>query len=170
MLESAWNQDQTGGKNGAGAIRIPMASMPTNPRVTKTVGDFMSHHPTTMNPGQSLLDAAVLMRSSGFRHIPIVNDGQLVGMISDRDIARLTPSMLLPHSASEHNQVMEQTLIGKVMTRNPVTTTPETPLVAAAEIFVSGKLGSLAVLSEGELVGILTVRDMLRAFYEHLSA
>jgi acetoin utilization protein AcuB len=122
-----------------------------------------------MGPSQSLLDAAVLMRSSGFRHIPIVSDGELVGMISDRDIARLTPSMLLPHSANEHNQVMEQTIIGKVMSRDPVTTTPETPLLAAAEIFVGGKLGSLAVLENGELVGILTVRDMLRAFYDHLA-
>lgn len=140
-----------------------------NPGVFKTVGDYMSRNPTTMSPTQSLLDAAVLMRSSGFRHIPIVNDGQLVGMISDRDIARLTPSMLLPHSAAEHNQVMEQTIIGKVMTRDPVTTSPEMPLVQAAEMFVSGKLGSLAVLDDGALVGILTVRDMLRAFYDHLS-
>ena len=130
----------------------------------------MTRNPTTMEPSESLLDAAVLMRSSGFRHIPIVSAGQLVGMLSDRDIARLTPSMLLPHSASEHNQVMEATLIGKVMTRNLTTTTPETPLVAVAKDFVLKKLGSMAVLEDGTLVGILTVRDMLRAFYDSLSA
>ena len=135
----------------------------------RTVADYMSRNPTTMSPTASLLDAAVLMRSSGFRHIPIVDAGKLVGMLSDRDIARLTPSMLLPHSASEHNQVMEQTPIGKVMTRNPVTTTPEMPLAEAAEQFVAGKLGSMAVLDAGELVGILTVRDMLRAFHDHLT-
>jgi acetoin utilization protein AcuB len=145
------------------------SSLVSNQGVFRTVGDYMSRNPTTMLPTQSLLDAAVLMRSSGFRHIPIVNEDQLVGMISDRDIARLTPSMLLPHSAAEHNQVMEQTIIGKVMTRNPVTTTPEMPLVQAAEMFVSGKLGSMAVLDNGELVGIITVRDMLRAFFDHLS-
>ena len=135
----------------------------------KTVADYMSGNPTTMEPTQSLLDAAVLMRSSGFRHIPIVSAGELVGMISDRDIARLTPSMLLPHSASEHNQVMEGTIIGKVMTRNLVTTTPTTSLLAAADEFVGGKLGSMAVLEEGKLVGIITVRDMLRAFHDHLA-
>lgn len=136
----------------------------------RTVADYMTHNPTTMEPGQSLLDAAVLMRSSGFRHIPIVGDGQLVGMLSDRDIARLTPSMLLPHSASEHNQVMEATIIGKVMTRNLSTTSPDMPLVMVAEEFVTKKLGSMAVLDDGALVGILTVRDMLRAFRDTLSA
>ena len=166
MLESAWNQGKSGGQTGTGTITMPQTS---TRGLFKTVGDYMSRNPTTMTPTASLLDAAVLMRSSGFRDIPIVSDGQLVGMISDRDIARLTPSMLLPHSAAEHNQVMEQTIIGKVMTRNPMTTTPEMPLVQAAEMFVGGKLGSMAVLDNGELVGIITVRDMLRAFYDHLA-
>jgi acetoin utilization protein AcuB len=143
--------------------------MPELDHSTKRVGDYMSRNPVTMQPTESLLDAAVLMRSSGFRHVPIVSEGKLVGMLSDRDIARLTPSMLLPHSASEHNQVMEQTVIGKVMTRNLATTTPETPLLAASEMFVTGKLGSMAVLEDGALVGIITVRDMLRAFHEHLA-
>ena len=143
--------------------------MPEANNHPKTVGDYMSRNPTTMTPSESLLDAAVLMRSSGFRHIPIVDGGKVVGMLSDRDIARLTPSMLLPHSASEHNQVMEQTIIGKVMTRNLATTTPDMPLVNASELFVQGKLGSMAVLENGELVGIITVRDMLRAFHDHLA-
>ena len=144
--------------------------MPEVNHSTRTVGDYMSRNPVTMQPTESLLDAAVLMRSSGFRHVPIVSEGQLVGMLSDRDIARLTPSMLLPHSASEHNQVMEQTLIGKVMTRNLATTTPQMPLLEASEMFVTGKLGSMAVVENGALVGIITVRDMLRAFHEHLAA
>lgn len=141
----------------------------TGNHTNKTVADYMSIDPTTMLPTDSLLDAAVLMRSSGFRHIPIVEAGALVGMISDRDIARLTPSMLLPHSASEHNSVMESTPIGKVMTRNPVTTTPATPLVEVAALFAEGKLGSMAVMDGGNLVGIITVRDLVRALHEHLS-
>ncbi|MSO20304.1 MAG: CBS domain-containing protein [Acidobacteria bacterium] len=135
----------------------------------KTIAEYMTTNPTTMRPSQSLLEAALLMRSSGFRHIPIVSDGQLVGMLSDRDVARLTPSMLLPHSASEHNDVMEQTIIGKVMTREPATTAPDAKLAEVAEAFVVGKLGSMAVLEDGSLVGIITVRDMLRAFHDHLT-
>lgn len=139
------------------------------PAGVKLVRDYMTANPTTLGPAQSLLDAAILMRTSGFRHIPIVQDGQLVGMLSDRDVARLTPTMLLPHSASEHNEVMEETLIGKVMTREPITTAPDAPLSDIAESFVVGKLGSMAVMDNGELVGIITVRDLVRALYDYLS-
>ena len=88
------------------------------------VRDYMTVAPVTLDVSQNLLAAAVLLRTSGFRHVPVMADGRLVGMLSDRDVARLSPTVLLPHAAEDHHRVFEQTTIGLVMTRELVSTTP----------------------------------------------
>lgn len=134
------------------------------------VRDYMTCEPVVLDVSQTLLDAAIVLKKSGFRHLPIVQGGALVGMISDRDIARLSPTMLLPHSAEEHHKILRHTVVGAVMTREPMSTSPNAPLAEAVDLMRRHKLGSLAVLDEGTLVGIVTTRDMLRALHDCLSA
>ena len=76
---------------------------------------------TTLESGAKLLDAPLLMRSSSFRHLPVVKDGCSVGVVSDRDVQRASPSMFSKLSPDKYNQLFETTPIEKVMAEEPGT-------------------------------------------------
>src|SRR6188474_699409 len=120
----------------------------------------------SLETDQSLLDAVLLLRKAGFRHIPILEQGRLAGVLSERDIYRFSPTMLLPLPVKEYNELFEETKISKIMTRDPQSIAPDDPLAHAVEIIVQSRLGCLPVIRDGQLVGIITVRDMLKALYD----
>jgi acetoin utilization protein AcuB len=125
------------------------------------VRDYMVSPVTAVPETTSLLDAVLLMRRSGFRHLPVVDGERLVGIITDRDLNRLAPSMLVKPSPQEYNELFENTPLAKVMVRNPITVTPQTRVLDAVAILHHKKLGCLPVVESGRLVGIITVTDML---------
>jgi len=117
---------------------------------------------TTLTEEASLLDAALMIRRTGKRHVPILNkEGKPVGIISDRDVSRMAPSILSDITPEEYNSVFESTPITKAMTKNPITLTPENSIREAVSILYTKKIGALLVVDKGKLVGILTVNDML---------
>ena len=130
------------------------------------VRDYMTPNPEALDVGSTLLDAALLLRRAELRHIPIMEDGHLVGVLTDRDVGRVAPSVLGRVSPQEYNRFFEETLLGKVMTRNPVSIAPEAPLAEAVELLHKNKLGCLPVLDGDSLIGIITVSDMLRALHD----
>jgi len=87
------------------------------------VRDHMTRNVTTLLDDARLIDAALMIRRTGKRHVPVVSaaDGKLVGIISDRDVARLAPSVLTTHDEEEYNRVFESTPITQGMTKEPVT-------------------------------------------------
>lgn len=125
------------------------------------VRDFMTSPAKSISREARLLDAALVLRSTGFRHLPIVEGERLVGIITDRDVSRCAPSLLSKITPDEYNAIFENTPLERVMTRNPLTVAPTTPLREAATILHEKKLGCLPVVEDGRLVGILTVTDML---------
>lgn len=126
---------------------------------------------STLNDDAHLLDAVLLMRSANLRHVPVVNQGRVVGVLSDRDVQRAAPSIFLKISPEEYNRIFETTPVVKVMTRDPVTVTPKTPLKDAVRIMHEQKFGSLPVVEgENKLVGIVTTTDMLRVLGSLLGA
>ena len=127
------------------------------------VQQYMTPQPETLEASQSLLDAVLLLRKSGFRHIPVMDEGRLAGVISERDMWRFSPTMLIPLSQTDYNRVFEETTIGKVMTREPQTIAPGAPLTEAVDLMFQNRLGCLPVVEADQLVGIITVRDLLRA-------
>jgi acetoin utilization protein AcuB len=127
------------------------------------VEDFMTPDPQCVSHEKSLLDAAIIFRRTGFRHLPVVDGERVLGILSERDVQRLTPSRLTQVPEDEYNGVLQDTMLGQVMTRDPLTVSPETPLRAAAIILSEAKVGCLPVVKEGRLVGIITVIDMLSA-------
>ncbi|OFW10901.1 MAG: hypothetical protein A3G20_07065 [Acidobacteria bacterium RIFCSPLOWO2_12_FULL_59_11] len=127
------------------------------------VRDYMTSHPETLDVNNTLLDAVLLLRRTSMRHIPILEDNRLVGILTDRDVARFAPSMFLPLSPQEYNRVFEETIIDKVMTRDPLSTNPDAPLGEAVHLLHQNRLGCLPVIEEGRLVGIITTTDLLRA-------
>jgi len=117
---------------------------------------------TTLTDDARLLDAVLLIRRTGKRHLPITTAaGKIVGIISDRDVARLAPSRLSRMTPEEYNQVFESTPITTAMTKNPITVKPDAPVAEAVSLLHSKKIGAVLVEEQGKLVGILTVNDML---------
>ncbi|MFQ5723945.1 MAG: CBS domain-containing protein [Terriglobia bacterium] len=122
----------------------------------------MTREVTSLDHDARLLDAALMMRSSGFRHLPVVNNGRVVGLLSDRDVQRASPSMFKKMSPEEYNRIFETTPIEKVMASEPVTVRPDTPLTEVVKLMHEGKFGSVPVVEgDKQLVGIVTVTDLL---------
>ena len=130
------------------------------------VRDYMTPNPQTLDVQSTLLDAVLMMRRSELRHIPILESDRVVGILSDRDVARFAPSLLMTLTAQDYNRVFEETPVAKVMTRKLVHTTPDAKLSEAVHLIYSQKLGCLPVLESDRLVGIITVVDMLRALHD----
>jgi len=133
------------------------------------VRDYMTANPETLESSQSLLEAVLLLRKAGFRHIPILEQGRLAGVFTERDMWRFSPSLLLPTSQQDYNAVFEETRLEKVMSRHPETITPDAPLTQALDLITQNRHGCLPVMEADQLVGIITIRDMLRALYDLLA-
>ncbi len=133
------------------------------------VRDFMSSPAVTIPVTARLLDAAMVLRSSSIRHLLIVENGTVVGIISDRDIQRCAPSRLLPITEQQYNSIFENTPLERVMTRDPQFISPSAPLGEAAAIFQEGKFGCLPVVDNGNLVGIITRYDLMAALVSLLN-
>jgi len=128
------------------------------------VRDFMTVPATTISQDALLIDAALLLRSTGIRHLPIVEGERLVGIITDRDIQRCAPSVLGGTTPEQYNSLLQRTPLAKVMVRNPLFVSPETRLSEAAALLIEYKYGCLPVVEQGRVVGMLTVIDMLSVF------
>ena len=126
------------------------------------VRDIMTTEVTTLQETDTLLDAAMIFARSSIRHLPILRETHLVGVLTERDVKRFSPGILSGTSSEQYNQLMENTVLSKVMTRDPVTLKPDQQVSDAADIFVAKRFGCLPVVEDGRLVGIVTTSDMLR--------
>jgi acetoin utilization protein AcuB len=115
------------------------------------------HRPVTVIPlGDTIGEADQLLMSRGFRHLPVVDGGRLVGIVTDRDIRYTTSSLCpTPRQASDP--------VSLAMSSPPLTADPLDPVEDAARIMRERKIGCLPVLDGTELVGILTGMDLLDA-------
>lgn len=125
------------------------------------VRDVMTSPVITVSPSAALLDAALLLRGNNIRHLPVAQDGRLVGLLSDRDIQRCAPSRLLDITEERYNEIFASTTVESIMTRDPETVLSATPLLDALEVMQQSRFGCLPVTENGELVGILTRGDFL---------
>jgi acetoin utilization protein AcuB len=121
------------------------------------VGNRMTKEPITAEPDELLIRASHKMQSGGFRRLPVVSEGKLVGIITDRDLR-------------EHQGHFEHTKINGVMSEKPVTVTPATTLEEAAKIMLERQFGGLPVIADGRLVGIISATDILQAFLDIMGA
>jgi acetoin utilization protein AcuB len=134
------------------------------------VRNYMSSTVSSLKEDARLLDAALLIRRTGKRHVPVVNEaGGVVGIVTDRDVSRVAPSMLAHITPEQYNEVFEITPISRAMTDNPITIAPEASMREAVSILYTKKIGALPVVEHGKLVGILTVSDALGLLNELLA-
>jgi CBS domain-containing protein len=104
-----------------------------------------------VSPHDSLAKAKALMDSRNFRHVPVVEDGKLVGILSNNDIrwqGHLTAT------------------VAEAMTPNPITVTPKTTIHESARLMLRRKINAVLVVDRGTPVGIITTSDILKLFLE----
>ncbi|MGA9521851.1 MAG: CBS domain-containing protein [Myxococcaceae bacterium] len=121
----------------------------------------MTPAPETVNLRCSIAEAYDIMQSLKVRHLPVVDDGKLVGILSERDlcIAKIA-----------HGIDPTDIAVGEVMIRDIYTVEPDTPIEEAALAMVEGRFGSSVVLSRGEVAGIFTTTDALRVLVQARAA
>lgn len=130
------------------------------------VRDWMTRNLVTLSPEASVAEALSLCRERRIRHIPILEEGRLVGIVSDRDLRDASPALGDPERA----RTLQEIRVGDVMTREVITTYPQDFIENAAQEMYELKIGSLPVVAEGpsvakeeELLGIVTSSDVMRA-------
>jgi len=127
------------------------------------VREVMTSPVISAEPSTLLLDAALLLRASAIRHLPILEGAELVGILSERDIQRCAPSRLIPITEDSYNAVFADTTVERIMTREPKFVSSSTSLLGAMAVMQQGRYGCLPVVDDGELVGILTRSDIMDA-------
>lgn len=125
--------------------------------------DLMTRDLATLGPEASAAEALNVCRERRLRHIPIVEDGRLVGIISDRDISGASP----PEGEPGREDAIKNLRVGDLMSRDVATAHPQDPIGYAAQEMYERKINALPVVveegGEEELVGIVTSTDVLRA-------
>ena len=121
------------------------------------VSKRMTKDPVTVTPEDLLIQARLKMQKGGFRGLPVISDGQLVGIITDRDIR-------------EHLGLLDRTEVKAAMSKKPITVIPATTVEAAAQILLKQKIGGLPVVETNRLVGMITTSDILQAFLDVMGA
>jgi acetoin utilization protein AcuB len=132
------------------------------------VEKWMTQDVITVPPDEKIINAFELMQGRGIRHLPVIADGELRGLVTDRDIRlALIPSPLsTPEDRVYHLGALEQ--VDEIMTTDVITVAPNTTIEDAAKLMAKYKIGAVPVVAQGALVGILTETDILRVFIEML--
>ena len=133
------------------------------------VGDCMIKDPHAVREDASMKEVVMLMRQHHIRHLPVTEGTILVGIVTDRDIRKASPSLLSGVEMSEYEEVLSNTPISRIMTREPFTVTAETDLKDAVQVLVDKTVGGLPVVDGQELVGIFTETDALKVLMNVLS-
>ncbi|HUG84635.1 MAG TPA: CBS domain-containing protein [Euzebya sp.] len=128
------------------------------------VKDWMAIDPVVVGPDDTVHEARALLRDRGVRHLPVVYDGRLIGIISDRDVS-IDDRSLRRLEAMERigEAVGEGTPVEAVMSTSVHTCDPEASVGDAARLMLSRRISALPVVSDGALVGIITTTDCLLA-------
>jgi acetoin utilization protein AcuB len=125
------------------------------------VADIMTPNPLTVTPRNAIRTAVNLMREGGFRRLPVIDRGRLVGIVTDRDLRRASNSPFVVREQWYDNFILDHIEVGSCMTPNPLTTEPDAPVIQAARLMRDNKIGGLPVVADGQLVGIVTETDLL---------
>jgi len=128
----------------------------------------MTANPFTVTPEDSVPDAAALMKLHNVRHLPVVSDGKVVGVVSKGDIAAASPSQATSLSASEITYLVSKLKVAKAMSQPAITIAPGALLEEAAVLMRDHKIEMLPVVDGDQLVGVITESAIFDAFIELL--
>lgn len=126
----------------------------------------MQRDVVTVKPTDSFRHAMHLIRTRGIRHLPVVEEGKVVGIVTDRDIRKASASPATGLSVHELHYLLDKLTISAIMTKPVITIGPEDTVEEAARLLLTHRIGGLPVVRDGGLVGILTETDILEAFLD----
>lgn len=132
------------------------------------VREYMSTPAVMIKPQTGVQEALRMMRNHRIRRLPVVDESEhVVGIVSERDLLYASPSPATSLSVWELNYLLASLEVSSVMTRNVVTTTPDSSLQGSARLMLNHKIGGLPVVdSHNRLVGVITESDIFRAFLD----
>jgi CBS domain-containing membrane protein len=126
------------------------------------VREIMMGNPVTLKPADTLDLANDIISLGRIRHIPVVEDARLVGLLSERDLIGAAATQIFGLKQKRKSALLKTVLIKDVMKKKVITTNPDTPIKDAAHLMADKKIGSVPVIESGTLVGLLTTTDILR--------
>ena len=135
-----------------------------------TARELMTENPATLTAQATISEAWDLMRELEIRHVPVIEGGALVGMLSDRDLARVNiSSLLMAESAGAAGQDLGMPIAG-LMSTDVIFVQPETELSDVIDLLVESRVGALPVVDPDTraVVGIVSYIDVLRALQDRL--
>lgn len=127
------------------------------------VREIMQEKVVTISVGDRLSTLEDIMTLGKVRHMPVVHGGKLVGVVSERDLLRVSLSNLA-HRQDERRAFLEAVDIARVMSAPPIVVSPDATVEEAALVMAREKIGCLPVVEAGELLGMVTETDLLRCF------
>jgi acetoin utilization protein AcuB len=126
------------------------------------VSAIMTKKPITVTLDEAMNSAIRKMKDGNFKHLPVVDPaGAVVGIVTDRDLKRASPSDATLLEVHELLYLLEKVKVSQVMTKKPITAGLEMSVSTAAGLLVKHKIGCLPVVDNGKLVGIVTQTDLL---------
>lgn len=129
------------------------------------VANRMTKNPITISPDTTVAKAAAIMKAEKINRLPVLEHGALIGLVSDGDIARVSPSPATTLSQYEINSLLDNLKVKDVMSRRVIAINEDATLEEAAYLMDRNNISGLPVVSSvGAVIGIITARDVLRAF------
>ncbi|HEW9527318.1 TPA: CBS domain-containing protein [Streptococcus pneumoniae] len=130
------------------------------------VKDFMTRKVVYISPDTTVSHAADLMREQGLHRLPVIENDQLVGLVTEGTIAQASPSKATSLSIYEMNYLLNKTKVKDVMIRDVVTVSGYASLEDATYLMLKNKISILPVVDNHQVYGVITDRDVFQAFLE----
>ena len=127
----------------------------------------MTKNPMTVTADTKVDEVAHLMKKHNFRRLPVVDDGKLVGFLSDSDLMRVAPSSATTLSRHEINALLAKICVRDIMKKDVVSVNVDATIEEAALIMYKNKIGGMPVVSNmGAVVGVITETDIFKTFVD----
>lgn len=134
------------------------------------VGERMSHPVISVSPEAPIHDTLVMFKKEHIRRAPVIKNGKLVGIVSERDLLNASPSPVTSLSIWEINYLISKVTVKQVMSKKVKTIDENTPIEEAARIMADNKFGGIPITRSGKVVGIITETDLFKIFLELMGA
>jgi CBS domain-containing protein len=126
------------------------------------VREIMSTEVEVVDRNDTLRTVAERMAAKQLRHLPVLEQGDIVGIVTQRDLFKAAMSSAMGYGEKAQQAYLQSVRVKEIMVYPVVTVSPETALAAAAEIMITKGMGCLPVVDGTQLVGIVTKTDLLR--------
>jgi acetoin utilization protein AcuB len=126
------------------------------------IRDIMTKNVITVSPDTLITEAEKIMKENNVHRLPVVEEGELVGIVTKYDILEASPSPATSLSVYELNYLLARMQVRQIMTEQPYIVTPDTPFEEALAVGQREKIGSFPVVEDRKLVGIATESDIVR--------